>query len=46
VRVKEDRHAHGEIRALEVAASIIYADTISANVVATDTLYVRDLRVK
>jgi len=39
-------YGHGEIKALDVSASVIYADTISANFVAADAVYVRDLRTK
>ncbi len=37
---------HGQIRAADVSAAVIYADTITANHVAADELYVRDLRIK
>ena len=39
-------YGHGQIQAADVAASTIYADTINANVVVADAVYVRDLRVK
>jgi len=39
-------HGRGEINAPDVSASIVYADTIRANVVAADAVYVRDLRIK
>jgi len=35
---------HGEIKAPEVSASVIYADEISANSVVATNVYVRDLR--
>jgi hypothetical protein len=41
----EGRHGHGEVRAPAVSASVIYADTISANSVVADAVYVRDLRI-
>ncbi|HXJ83299.1 MAG TPA: hypothetical protein VMS64_32025 [Candidatus Methylomirabilis sp.] len=37
---------HGQIQASDVAASVIYADTITANLVAADSVYVRDLRIR
>ena len=37
---------HGQIQASDVTASVIYADTINANLVAADAVYVRDLRIK
>jgi len=39
-------YGHGQIQATDVAASTIYADTINANVVVADAVYVRDLRVQ
>ena len=39
-------YGHGQIQAADVAASTIYADTINANVVVADAVYVRDLRVR
>lgn len=36
--------SQGKIKALEVAASVIYADEISANTVVADTIYVRELK--
>jgi len=39
-------YGHGQIRASDVSAAVIYADTITANLVAADELYVRDLRIK
>ena len=41
VRIGDTR---GEIKAPEVAASVIYADEISANSVVAQNVYVRDLR--
>jgi hypothetical protein len=41
VRIGDTR---GEIKAPEVAASVIYADEISANTVVAQNVYVRDLR--
>ncbi len=41
-----NRYGHGEIKAPEVSASVIYADTITANLVVADAVYVRDLRLK
>ncbi len=40
------RQVQSEIKAPEVTASVIYADTISANMVIADSVYVRDLRLK
>jgi len=40
------RQAQSEIKAPAVTASVIYADTISANMVIADSVYVRDLRLK
>ena len=37
---------HGHIEASDVSASVIYADTINANVLVADAVYVRDLRIK
>lgn len=42
----QDLFGHGQIQASDVTASVIYADTINANLVAADALYVRDLRIK
>jgi hypothetical protein len=39
-------NGHGEINAADVSASVIYADTINANSVIADAIYVRDLRIK
>ena len=41
----EGLRAHGEIRAPEVTASVIYTDRITANSVIADAIYVRDLRL-
>ena len=41
LKVKESQ---GKIKAPEVAASVIYADEISANTVVADTIYVRELK--
>src|SRR5262245_38827236 len=38
-------YGHGQVNVPDVAASVIYADTITANVVAADAVYVRDLRI-
>src|SRR5262249_31584309 len=38
-------YGHGQLDVSDVAASVIYADTITANVVAADAVYVRDLRI-
>src|SRR5262245_26107876 len=38
-------YGHGQVNVPDVAASVIYADTITANVVAADAIYVRDLRI-
>ena len=40
------RQMQSEIKAPAVTASVIYADTISANMVIADSVYVRDLRLK
>jgi len=40
------RQAQSEIKAPAVTASVICADTISANMVIADSVYVRDLRLK
>jgi hypothetical protein len=42
----QNLYGHGQIQASDVSASVIYADTINANLVAADELYVRDLRIK
>jgi len=39
-------YGHGQIQAGDVAASTIFADSINANVVVADAVYVRDLRVR
>jgi hypothetical protein len=36
--------SHGKIKAPDVAASVIYADEISANTVVADQIYVRELK--
>src|SRR5262245_30275373 len=38
-------YGHGQVNVPDVTASVIYADTITANVVAADAVYVRDLRI-
>ncbi len=37
---------HGDIKAPQVSAAVIYAEEISANSVIADNIYVRDLRRK
>src|SRR5262249_51549273 len=39
----QNLYGHGQIQASDVSASVIYADTISANFVTADAVYVRDL---
>lgn len=40
------RDAKGEIKAPMVTAAVIYADSIKANTVVADQIYVRDLKLK